>query len=596
MKRVSPKIKEVMNWFKNDVTYKGEVYTIDQEQAAAVVCDALNTIVVARAGSGKTRTIVAKIVYLVAKCGISAKEIIAFVFNANAAREINTRLAEMRVNGERVFDKEANIQIANTFHAFSRKVVFDICDRKRKCGMILAGEKEMFVYLIVQDMMKSRKWGEKIWSFVKNEDSSGQEEIEDILYILEEEELLKFSSEMSNFINRAQQKFLGGGKTLAESVKNYLLSNEVSRREQLFIELGLECYKRYHYYLLKKMPQGEARRGEFVEYGTDFNLIVSWASRLIEGGSNEIMKLLSKKEYVLIDEYQDFSQLFLAEIVAIREVAKHAKLFVVGDDWQAINRFAGSEVEYFKEFERFFPRDVKRLVISTNYRCNRGIVSATKNFMMRAMREKGDFRAFNRRFGKVALVDPRETELDYGVVEYDARVNRADRKLMAVIQKIHRRFPKKKTVQYLKTVLELIKDNLGSDILILHRNNETNLEGMSLKKIGEILREIVREFNVMDVEDFESRVKLMTMHKSKGLESEVVIILEADEGVIPKTHSDTKLYSVFGETEEIAFYDQIRLFYVAMTRAKKRLYIIHDSLNGAGFTKYLGKSVEKWGE
>ena len=82
------------------------------------------------------------------------------------------------------------------------------------------------------------------------------------------------------------------------------------------------------------------------------------------------------------------------------------------------------------------------------------------------------------------------------------------------------------------------------------------------------------------------------MHKSKGLEAEVVIILEADEGVIPKTHPDNILYMVFGETQEVSLADQKRLFYVAMTRAKKRLYIIQDSGSGEGFVKYLGRGIE----
>ena len=92
----------------------------------------------------------------------------------------------------------------------------------------------------------------------------------------------------------------------------------------------------------------------------------------------------------------------------------------------------------------------------------------------------------------------------------------------------------------------------------------------------------------MNCDEFDNKVKIMTMHKSKGLEAEVVIILEADEGVIPKTHPDTLLYRMFGETEGIALNDQKRLFYVAMTRAKKRLYIISE---GGGFVKYLGKTV-----
>ena len=66
--------EEVRRWFKKSVTHEGEAYTIDAEQAEAEVCDNLNTIVVARAGSGKTRTIVAKVVYLVARCGARSEE------------------------------------------------------------------------------------------------------------------------------------------------------------------------------------------------------------------------------------------------------------------------------------------------------------------------------------------------------------------------------------------------------------------------------------------------------------------------------------------------------------------------------------------
>ncbi len=47
-------------------------------------------------------------------------------------------------------------------------------------------------------------------------------------------------------------------------------------------------------------------------------------------------------------------------------------------------------------------------------------------------------------------------------------------------------------------------------------------------------------------------------------------------GVIPKLHPDTLLYGMFGETLDVALDDQKRLFYVAMTRAKRRLCIIHD--------------------
>ena len=505
---------EVQRWFKKRVTYEGEKYTVDLEQAAAIADTSKNTIVVARAGSGKTRTIVAKIVYLVAECGIKPEEIMAFVFNANAAAEINARLSKMLVDGKPVTQ---DAKIASTFHAFSRKIVYDVYGGKDKCGKILASEKDDFVETIVAGMIRKEKTPT---------------------------EMVALSRRMTTFINRAQQMFLAGEHTLSESIKKRMRAADASDDEKRFILFGEKCYKKYHAKLLSKQT----------EYGTDFNLIVAWAGKLIANGSEEARELLSNKKFLLIDEYQDFSQLFLSVVMAIRTCAKEARLFVVGDDWQAINRFAGSDVEYFKNFEKFFPEDVRRLAISTNYRCNYMIVDTARKFMKKAMGEKGEFRAFSRRAGSVIVVDPRQTEL-FQIIKREKR---------------------------------------AKEILILHRNNETHMAEGSLMQVGRTLRKEVVKRKIMTREEFDAKVKLMTMHKSKGLEAEVVIILEADEGVIPKAHPDTSLYAIFGETEEVAMDDQKRLFYVAMTRAKKRLYIMHDKTAGEGFMKYLGRGVEKW--
>lgn len=263
---------------------------------------------------------------------------------------------------------------------------------------------------------------------------------------------------------------------------------------------------------------------------------------------------------MLIDEYQDFSQLFLSVVLAVRKLVPEVRLFVVGDDWQAINRFAGSDVEYFKEFERYFS-PARRYEIGTNYRCDREIVGRARTFMKKAMGEKGEFRAFSRRVGKVVLVDVRRSKM-----------------------------------QYLEALVRLIKKGRKmKDIMILHRNNETNLK-ISLVGLRTALRREAVKAGVITGEEFDAKVRVMTMHKSKGLEAEMVIVLEADEGVIPRMHPDTLLYQVFGETEEVALADQKRLFYVAMTRAKKRLYIMHDFNSGDGFVKALGRGVERWEE
>ena len=528
MKKVKNLAEEIKQWFETSVTFEGKKYTIDLEQAAAVADLSKNTIVVARAGSGKTRTIVAKIVYLVAKCGVKPEEIMTFVFNANAAAEINARLSMMRVLGKPIME---DVKIANTFHAFSRKIIYGMNNGKEKCGEILAERKDDFVLAVVLRMLKDKKWGPRVQDFINGIDVS------------------HFARMMSSFINRAQQRFLGGEETLFEFSQKYLKEYEIGTREREFIEIGVECFRRYHWFLLNK--EGSNRLPGFKKYGTDFNLIVSWASKVILRGSEKIKELLADKKYILIDEYQDFSQLFLAAILAIREIAADAKLFVVGDDWQAINRFAGSDVAYFKEFEKYFSDNVKRFEISTNYRCNYTIADVARKFMQKSMKEKGHFKAKSWRAGRVFVVNPKKVEL-----------------------------------------WELVKrEKKAKDILVLHRNNETHMREGNLAGVLEKLRKEVVRRRILAGDEFDDKVKIMTMHKSKGLEAEVVIILEADEGIIPKIHPDTILYSMFGETEKVVMDDQKRLFYVAMTRAKKRLYIIHKTDN-EGFIKYLGRGVE----
>ena len=443
---------------------------------------------------------------------------------------------------------------------------------------------------IVRWMVREPKWEEKVRRFIKgDEEISEGEEVE-----VAEEELWRFAKMMTLFVNRAQQKFLAGENTLRKSVEQRFREEGVTRRERLFVELGAECYRRYHWYLLDEKKRTQLARVELGDYGTDFNLLVSWASKLILKGGKEVRELLGGKKYILIDEYQDFSQLFLSVVVAIRKVVPEVKLFVVGDDWQAINRFAGSDVEYFQRFEEYFSEDTKRLAISTNYRCNYEIVERARKFMKKGMGEKGEFRAFSKRAGKVVLVEPSLTKCRVALVEHDRRVGVRDRIYMETARRMLGREAKRSTVRYIKTIVQVIRRNRkAKEIMLLHRNNETNLEGMSLVELRRGLKWGFLKLGVMSEEEFESKMQVMTMHKSKGLEAEVVIILEVDEGVIPKTHPDTILYTVFGETQEVSLADQKRLFYVAMTRAKKRLYIIHDSGGGEGFIRYLGKNVEK---
>ena len=750
------KAKYVKQWFEKHVSEDGRSYVLDEQQVIAVLNDNKNTIVTARAGSGKTRTLVAKVVYLAAKYNIKPDELLVFVFNKKASDEINERLEKITVDGKQIF---YNPEIATTFHAFARKIVYSICGENEKYGKILAEEKAYFIQAVIKNIPKRKVYqffrseyfqikrdrfaseqeyfealrnskyetldgnvvkseAEKIISdylfehgityYYENEyylnsaysicqearrkrlyelkNKFKQESIKPDFYLkdydipwehwaingdeslskiadinkcgvigdydeykakmlwkrwfyqkswidngkpagkyalqikkmrpliettrnfenreefeakiekilqerginkpkLPEEELIKkvwnsqvkrFSKMIMQFIDRAQQQFFDDTSELRQRVECF----NGDDRTKVFLEIGLRCYFDYHNYLAGKLPKEKLitkitrnnKEGilDFRQYGIDFNLLLKIAIDIVNGGEHEDVKsLLGPKKYILVDEYQDFSKLFLKMILSVRDVCPESKLFVVGDDWQAINRFAGSDTEYFKRFTDYFTEDSRKLEITTNYRCDRRIVENARTFMRNSLGENGNFSANSGHNGEVALIDPTKTYIDYR----DDKDN-VYKKAMMVSEG---RNPSKAAVQYIKTVAEIIKGNKDKQkILLLHRNNDTPFWFIGLLTFYNRLCSAVVEKKFMHENEFKEKVEILTMHRAKGLEADVVIILEADDGIIPMYHQDTHLFEIFGETEQIVLDDQKKLFYVAITRAKEKLYILHN--------------------
>ena len=111
----------VQQWFADHVRLHGAPYTLDRDQAQAVCDQHTNTLVVARAGSGKTRVIVAKAIFLVYVRNYTWRELLIFMFNRAAAAEVNQRLAEVVVN-QRPIAKQP-LQVASTFHKYALDVL-----------------------------------------------------------------------------------------------------------------------------------------------------------------------------------------------------------------------------------------------------------------------------------------------------------------------------------------------------------------------------------------------------------------------------------------------------------------------------------------
>jgi DNA helicase-4 len=221
----------------------------------------------------------------------------------------------------------------------------------------------------------------------------------------------------------------------------------------------------------------------------------------------------------------------------------------VGDDWQAINAFAGSDLKYFKDFDKYFHPAKQPLVIPNNYRSHKDVVDLGNKIM------------------KDIGGDPaKHTKSFSGVGVYKADLSRF----------VPTRIEKKRhgggdyfTPAVLRLVDRIIRDD-KQDVVLLSRTNDVPY---IRKKIGAFETHI-RGF--IFPKSMRGSIKVRTTHSFKGNEADNVIIFDATEARYPFIHPNWVFNQIFGDTLEKIYYEEQRLFYVAVTRAKKRLFIFTE--------------------
>lgn len=315
-------------------------------------------------------------------------------------------------------------------------------------------------------------------------------------------------------------------------------------RNKLFMEIIRPIFERYENYLKE--------RNEI-----DFNDMINKASAYIADGTFN-----KKYSYVIIDEFQDISIGRYQLVKAVKKNNPFCKLFCVGDDWQSIYRFTGSDIALFKEFEKYFGFAVKSK-IETTYRFNNPLIGISSDFIQK---------------------NPNQTQkkLNPGV-----RAQKTD-------YKIH--YSNSSYQDDTDAVLEIFTHLLIADesiaekeILILGRysfdiDRIKNENG--LLKIDRASAKIFynRPIDTGVVRKLEAQ--FMTVHKSKGLEADIIIVLNCNSGKFgfPSEMSDDPVLNLLlSSADQFENGEERRLFYVAMTRAKNQVFFVADSYNKSKF-------------
>ena len=364
---------------------------------------------------------------------------------------------------------------------------------------------------------------------------------DEIWHRVRERAIDRFTTAMVGFVGRCRKKSLTPSDLRALIDRDTPLSSV----EGMFLELGDTLYAAY----LERL----AATGE-----EDFDGLMQRAADLVNADRVLFERKtgrgdLSKLRHIFIDEFQDFSDLFYRLLAAIFKVNPSVELFCVGDDWQAINGFAGSELRFFENFEKYVG-DARRLYLSKNYRSHRAIVSIG-NALMDGFGVKAQ--ANRSESGSVWLSDLEEFE------PYNTETERHPGDAI--------------TPAVLRVVNKALAD--GLDVVMLCRRNvlpwfvnyqESDISrGRGLDRYVELIRSYFPK-------GLKERITISTAHKYKGLERKMVIVLDAVARSYPLIHPDWVFSRILGDSLDTITSEERRLFYVALTRASDCLVIFTD--------------------
>ena len=267
----------------------------------------------------------------------------------------------------------------------------------------------------------------------------------------------------------------------------------------------------------------------------DFNDMINNAVDIIKSNGK-----LKKYKYIIVDEYQDTSY---SKYKLLKEIKNktNSKLFVVGDDFQSIYRFTGCNLNIFLNFNKYFKYS-KILKINNTYRNSKELINVSGNFIM-----KNKYQMKKKLNSNKTLSKPIE-------------------------------------IVYSNNLYKLI-DKINTNILILGRNNN----------------DIYKYFKTIDKDGYikykDKNIRYLTIHKSKGLQEDNVIIINLEDNILgfPSKIENNKIINyILNERDMYPYEEERRLFYVALTRTKNKVYLLVNKSNESIFVKEIIKNYKKY--
>ena len=329
-----------------------------------------------------------------------------------------------------------------------------------------------------------------------------------------------------------------GSQLSFEDIAERASAHRDRKRAQAFLAVFRPIFERYQ--------EALARAGEI-----DFHDMINRATALVEDG-----RYRSPFGYILVDEFQDISPSRARLLKALLGCSPGAQLFAVGDDWQAVYRFGGSDIAVMREFGDHFGA-FERIDLATTFRCADRIAAVATDFVLR---------------------NPAQ------IRKTVCTTRKADRPAVFV------GLPGEQETSLLKEALDRIAEDARrydgtSEVLLLGRYRHLR----------------PRHLNALPKQYPGLRFTWMTVHRSKGLEADYTAVLglcSGKHGFPVEIADDPLLDLVLAAREAHPNAEERRLLYVAVTRARRQVYLLADGGPPSAFVTELiddGYDIEVFG-
>lgn len=433
-----------------------------------------NTLLIAGAGSGKTTTILKRIEYLIESNIFKVDEILVISFTNKSVDDLKKR-CKYQVN-------------IKTFHKLAMEILeeYNINYKLVSEDYLFFLTNEFFITLtdttLIQEILKY----------------FGYYNYQEFLKTYTYKEFIKL---ICNLI-----KLYKANNLTKDDIKNlFNIDNFISK---------------YMYIIFCKYNQ------ELKSFnGFDFDDLILEATKIISKKS--------KYKHIIIDEFQDTSLIRFNLINKIR-VINNATLFCVGDDYQSIYHFSGSDINLFLKFKEYIS-DAKVMKLKYTYRNSQELINASTSFVMK-----------NNKQLKKELISNKHIDKPIKFIYY---------------------------INPYKAFKKLYKELKNNNLLVLGRNNFD-----------------IKKFSKEDIPEF------MSVHSSKGLEADNVILINMVDDLygFPNKLINSKLIEELHPSDKSYIYaEERRLFYVALTRTKNYVYILVPLFKQSIFIKELKKILKQ---